>query len=277
MEQTNNQQIVGGFIRALLATQTLIRYNGKFMDHAKRLATKETDFMNIVDHPNHRVILKPEEWAITRSVHPLEKYSHTNQVILMRGTDYGILVMFGPEAQYDQKQVGKAIKFVGPIPKLHTTMAFRMAAMRFFKRTQGKALLLGADEAILNWIFSPTFQSDLAEQARLDVAAGLKLGDGYAPRTRAEPSQAVRAAKPVTKTEKHPLDIIACRANGFKGVPYNEQTPEQKAAGQAVLTEKSKREIAEKINAMAPAARTYTEVTNVPGGVVAREVMYHPV
>ena len=306
MEQTNNQHIVGGFIRNLVATQLIITYNGKFMDHEKRLASKETDFMNIVSHPHYRIILKPNEWALTRAEHPLEKYKHTNQVILMRGTVYGIIVMFGPEAQYDQKLVKGVPMFFGPIPKLHATSSFRMMTMRFFKRTTGKALLLGADEQIMAWIFSPNFQKELDEQIRIDKVQGIQVTDGLPPRTRAPhhvqmartpnpnaKSEQKAVAKPPVKAKGHPLDIIPNRANAFKGTPYSEQTPEQKAAGQAILTPASKREIANLINAKSNGRtqinvqldenepnphkvveavhRTYTEVTKVPGGYEGRE------
>jgi len=259
-EQNVLQRFHAGFRDA----QVNIAFRPIFME--RDASGQGMSFMPIITHPMKRVVLKPNEVARMHAVHPDPKKSHFNNMILMIGTEYGVIVMHGREKDYHVNGKGTV---QGPLPKLHTTTRFLGAALRFFTRTRrGKT----SDSELLVWICSDNFTSDIEEQARLDrlEEARLKslnahqnlLGDGLPPRIRQQhpvnkrphdvkgkPAK-VPETKPTAKSdvslvgrlsgkaqEKHPLDILPCRANGFKGTRYADQTPEQRAEGQRMLAQ----------------------------------------
>lgn len=182
MNSLNNQQILGGFIRRLLDTERVIPYNPHFMDHELRSANNEISFMPAVKDLKHRVLLNPGEWAASYAEHPNPKYKHTSNVMLMRGTEYGVIIVYGVKAQYDQRQAkngnGFKTEYLGPVPRLNTTTAFTMAMMRHFKRIGKPVSLIGSEAIALEWIFSANFNQDLVDQAKADSEAGVALGDG---------------------------------------------------------------------------------------------------
>lgn len=179
MNTINNQKILAGFIGEILGAEKQIKYNAQYMDHKARVERDEINFMNVITHPTIRIVLRTNEFAVTRAVHPNPRFARASNVILMRGTQYGLIAMFGKEAEYKQK-ADKTV--TGPLPGLHTTRAFLMAASRFFKRRGIEFHLQTSELQLLNWIFSDSFTADLEEQAREDVKAGIALGDGLPPK-----------------------------------------------------------------------------------------------
>lgn len=180
MNNINNQNILTGFFNAVQTAEKQIKYNPQYMDHKLRVEKNEIDFMNAITHPALRIVLKVGEFAVTRATHPNPRFAKASNVLLLRGTQYGTLCLFGKESEYKRNE--KTAVVTGPIPRLHATRAFLMAADRYFKR-QGIPFSLQTGEMMLiNWIFSDTFATDLAEQAKLDLAAGIKLGDGMPPK-----------------------------------------------------------------------------------------------
>jgi hypothetical protein len=178
MKNIDSQRIVAGFLETAIATKKQIKYNPLFMDHERRVVHGEINFMPAIIHPNVRVILNPNEFAISRSIHPNPKLAHANNIILMRGTQYGLIVMFGRE--HDYLQVGSTR--YSTLPRLHAGRSFMMAAMRFFNRKNDPINLSDCEGRLLDWVFSPTFKADLTEQVAIDKKAGVALGDGLPPR-----------------------------------------------------------------------------------------------
>lgn len=169
--QTN---IVGGFMAGLLEANKQITYNPQFMDHKLRVEKGEICFINAVIHPRLRVVLRPNELAMSRSEPPAGNQSKAN-VLLFRGTEYGTIVMYGIESQYGvEKKTGR---YIGPTPSLRVPQSFMWAAVRYFKRAGKPFSILKATPALLEWIFSKDFQQNLQEQAAIDKASGITLGD----------------------------------------------------------------------------------------------------
>jgi hypothetical protein len=267
-------QVINRFYHAFQSAETTIACRPFFMQRVnprtdiarqtpqggvKQLPHDDLSFMPIVDHPEGRVVLKPGQVAKIHAKDPIESKQHLNNIILILGTPYGVVVLHGREKEY--RVNGKGI-VEGPIPHLHTTGRFTRAAMRFFKR---KGMQFRGDWDLKNWIFSDSFEKDLIEQVELDRKeetemaikyfeatgqrlshAGQLVGDGLLKRIRqAHPANQIKPKAGNTHDVKreiaskklgdHPLDILPCRANGFKGTRYADQTPAQKAAGRAML------------------------------------------
>lgn len=200
MHNTNNQMILKGFLEAVLAAPKQIKYNPQFMDHKARVERDEINFINVISHPKLRIVLRAGEFAVTRATHPNPRFVDSSNVILVRGTQYGAIAMFGIESQYSVNEKTRHVS--GPVPRLHAGRAFLMAADRHFKRKGVPFNIMHhPEQQLLEWIFSPTFAVDLAEQAKLDKAAGIALGDGLPPKPpRARPD----AKKKVADTTQPP-------------------------------------------------------------------------
>lgn len=180
----NNQNILNGFLNTILDIDEnegkRIKYNPQFMDHKLRVEKGEIDFMNVITHPNIRIVLRVNEFALTRAEHPNPRFAKASNVILLRGTQYGTIALFGKEAEY--KRDAKTKDVHGPLPRLHATRAFLMAADRFFRRKGIPFSLQTGEVMLVNWIFSESFTDDLLEQAKLDTANKIELGDGMPPK-----------------------------------------------------------------------------------------------
>lgn len=251
--QNLDQQIVAGFFNQFQNTELEIAFRPDFIQRQEpQEFQRDADgypilnLMGLIVHPEKRIVLKDGEWATMRTRHPVPKFQHLNNIILLRGTPYGTIALFNRASKYSQR---KSNGFVdGPIPHLHTTASFVAATMRYLKR---KGLLFQGAWDLKCWIFSPTFAADLEEQATLDRAAGIAVNDGLPKRIRSNhpanmkphdveskrrghPKRVADFQHP-SEAQEHPLDIIPCRANGWKGKRYADQTPAERAAGQAML------------------------------------------
>lgn len=282
-DMINNQQVVGGFLKAILATERQIPYNPKFMDHELRLSENRISFMSIVNDPVRRIILSPGDRAITRATHPHPRHADTSNIILMQGTQYGLVVVFGREKSYDQCRITG--KFIGDLPKLHAGTAFTMAMLRHFKHIGNPISLIGSEVVALEWLFSDSFTKDIAEQAARDKAAGVAVGDGLPPKA---PSsylvKANRAATPSAKTARHsaptvklppphPMDIMPCRANNFKGRPATEQ--EKVDYAERVRTDKPIGEIEVRAASKQEKAENYVPLPVIEGVNMTAEYCDH--
>lgn len=315
---TNNQQIVHGFLSAIMATDRKIPYHANYLDTKLYMDKGEINFMYVITDPTYRVALKAGADAVMVASNDHPKFKHPEYVLLIRGTPYGILVVYGRKDTYSMSNDGSTA--FGQMPELHVTGAFMNAAMRYFARQNKEFRLINGTEQLLSWIFSPNFMADIVEQTQIDKTNGIAVGDGLPPkpnweRRQAKASEGVNAGRRNTdrpiqtkgnskpeqqrnhpqggkpnytkmtiheskggnpkggnpaqtrslqqktaKKEKppigsHPLDILPCRANGFKGTPYSEQAAEQKAEGQKLLSQQSKAEINAGEAAMAAACK----------------------
>jgi hypothetical protein len=258
------QLVIQRFWNEFQSATVNIAFRPMFME--RKTGGMGVSFMGIITHPSKRVILKGGEIARINCVHPDPDKQHLNNMILIVGTPYGIVVAHGRQKDY---RVNGKSTVEGPVPSLHTTTRFAGAAMRYFKR---KNIKFTGDADLKAWIFSDNFLLEVEEQATLDrktesdlsiqdrVAGksgrehlGSLVGDGLPKRVRQEhpvnkPTAIVHDmnsrrghTEPVadfqhpSEMKDHPLDIIPCRANGFKGIRYADQTAEQKAAGQRLL------------------------------------------
>jgi hypothetical protein len=243
------QQAVQRFYNGFQNAPTTIAFRSQFIE---RKADNSVGFMPIISDPVKRIVMKEGDTARMHNVHPIETKQHLNSLFLLIGTPYGLLVVYGRENEY--KINGKNV-VLGPLPQLHHTARFLGAALRFFARTKrGKT----TTAELVTWIFSDNFERDLEEQAQLDYVTEQKtgntnlLGDGMPPRIRQQhptqkkaydvskrrgPIQPVADFQNPKEVQPHPLDIIPCRANGFKGTRYADQTPEQRAEGAAMVVQ----------------------------------------
>lgn len=255
IEHINEQRMIEGFYREYQAEGTQIAYKHAFMAR-ERIIEDIVNFMPIVDHPEERVVLKPAQFARIHAKHPDENKQFLNNIILVLGTPYGIVVFHAREKDYRRTKSGQ---IVGTVPHMHTTISFTKMAMRVFKR---KGIRFNGAWDMKNWIWSPTFQTDLEEQMDIDFTQKIAIDDGLPARRRAQhpvaktqprlTSHDVKkqgGKKPFFKKSdvdgsrrqsaprdgNHPLDIVPCRANGWKGTRYVDQTPEQRAEGLAML------------------------------------------
>jgi hypothetical protein len=177
VEHINEQRTIEGFYRAYQADGTQIAYKHAFMGRER--IGPYANFMPIVDHPEDRVVLKAGETARIHAKHPDETKQHLNNLILVMGTPYGVVVFHAREKDY---RVTKSGQIVGVVPQMHTTISFTKMAMRVFKRKGWRFL---GDYDMKNWIFSPTFQADLEEQMDIDFTQKIDINDGLPPRRRA--------------------------------------------------------------------------------------------
>lgn len=174
------QHATARFYQSYQDAPITIAYRPWFKDpDAASVADGGISFMPIVNRPDTRVVLKPGETAKISAKHPIESKQHLNNIILMLGTPYGLVVMHGREKDYHVN--GKGI-VKGPLPHLHSTASFSLMVLRVFKR---KGWKLRGDSAIKEWIFSDHFEVDLLEQMAYDQKDGIAVNDGLPARRRA--------------------------------------------------------------------------------------------
>jgi hypothetical protein len=163
----NEQRTIEGFFNAYENAEVTIAFRTHFM--ARERIGREANFMPIVDHPEGRVVLKPGEIAKIHAKHPDENKQFLNNLILVMGTPYGVVVFHATEKNFARAKNGKVN---GVLPHMHTTINFTKMAMRVFKRKGWRGFL--GDFDMKNWVFSPTFQADMDEQVAIDRQAELE-------------------------------------------------------------------------------------------------------
>jgi hypothetical protein len=173
----NEQAVINGFFNAYEKAEITIAYRSHFLSRER--IGNIPNFMPIVNHPENRVVLKPGEMAKLHAKHPDENKQHLNNIIVVMGTPYGVVVFHGCEKNFRRAKNGTVN---GVLPHMHTTASFTKMAMRLFQRKGWRFL---GDYDMKNWIFSPTFQADIEEQADIDFTQGIAVNDGLPQRRRA--------------------------------------------------------------------------------------------
>jgi hypothetical protein len=228
MKPNKEQDIPTNFWNLAKFTKKTIRYNNAYMDHELRVTRKQIDFMNIITHPTLRVILRSGESAIMRCVHPNEKLAHLNNLILMVGSPYGLVVMYGLEkSYYETKDGSEAV--IGPIPTMHATTTFWMMFRRFVQRT-GRYNKDVPTEGIMKWVLSKDFRKDIQDQVQCDKQAGLEISDGLPakpPRPAPKPKQSTEpaAAKPAKPANRRPEGKKSPKVQTYPPLTNNVDSP----------------------------------------------------
>lgn len=177
------------FVKAAESTQRTVKYNQRYMDTRAYYERREVNYMNVITHPRLRVALKPGQLAVMRTIPANQNYKHLSNLLLMIGTLYGTVVLFGQANQYHK--VDNEDLITGPTPRMHATGNFWGMVRRH--RNNGSFAI---DEAeVAEWVLSENFRKDIGEYFQRDKADGHPIGDGLPPKLPRENSQKPQQAK----------------------------------------------------------------------------------
>lgn len=170
------ERILNGFLKTVLQEKRELSFKRNYINYEK-FCSNTIDISSIVFGENDRLIFQPAEQAFMKAVFTAGKRTMSPRVVLLVGTEYGLVVMHGERDTYGTHKG----KVHGDLPTLHTTLALRSAIMRHKLRTGlvGKGHVpYASDMDVMDWMFSENFRTEILAQVEDDKLNGIAVGDG---------------------------------------------------------------------------------------------------